>query len=117
MKICKDLKPLEVRNKFKHFLNFSLGCHGLYEKLKSNFDHGLEGHDFDARANAFGSNYKAPPKRTPYWRLFLGALDDFMLKFLLVCATVQVSIEVGFAEPEDRSHCKKTTKFYKFSLD
>lgn len=27
-----------------------------------------------------------------------------MLKLLLVCAVVSISIEVGFAEPSDRSH-------------
>ena len=44
---------------------------------------------------------------TPYWRLFLGALDDFMLKFLMACACIELSIEVGFAEPEER----KTGKY------
>ena len=39
---------------------------------------------------------------TPYWRLFLNALDDFMLKFLICCACVQLAIEVGFSEPEKR---------------
>jgi magnesium-transporting ATPase (P-type) len=39
---------------------------------------------------------------TPYWRLFLGALEDFMLRFLLICAVVELSIEVGFADHEER---------------
>ncbi len=39
---------------------------------------------------------------TPYWRLFLGALDDFMLRFLLVCAVIELSIEVGFADEHER---------------
>jgi len=58
--------------------------------------------DFDLRDKVFGSNYKAPPKMTPYWRLFLNAMDDFMLKFLLVCAAVQMTIEMAFAEASDR---------------
>jgi hypothetical protein len=45
---------------------------------------------------------------TPYWRLFLNALEDFMLRFLLVCACVQLAIEVGFSDPEKR----KTGKFF-----
>jgi hypothetical protein len=45
---------------------------------------------------------------TPYWRLFLGALDDFMLRFLLVCAVIELSIEVGFADHEERN----TGKYY-----
>ena len=36
----------------------------------------------------------------------LAALDDFMLKLLLICAMVSVAVEVAFAEPELRSHGK-----------
>ena len=43
---------------------------------------------------------------TPYYRLLLGALDDFMLKFLLVCALIDLIVEVGFAEDDERSHGK-----------
>ncbi len=39
---------------------------------------------------------------TPYWRLFLNAMEDFMLRFLLVCAVVELGIEVGFAEHDER---------------
>lgn len=46
---------------------------------------------------------------TPYWRLFLGALDDFMLRFLLVCAVIELSIEVGFADHEERNTGKYMT--------
>lgn len=52
----------------------------------------------------FGTNRKDPPTRTPYWEFFIKAIDDFMLKLLLVCACVNIGFEVGFAEPEDRSH-------------
>jgi hypothetical protein len=34
------------------------------------------------------------------------ALDDFMLKILLVSACISLSLEMIFAEPEDRSHGK-----------
>jgi len=40
---------------------------------------------------------------TPYWRLFIAALDDFMLKFLSVCAIVQLVIELSFADESHRS--------------
>jgi hypothetical protein len=60
--------------------------------------------DFQERENHFGSNFRPLPKRTPFCRLFIGALDDFMLKLLLVCASISISIEVGFAKPKDRSH-------------
>jgi magnesium-transporting ATPase (P-type) len=70
--------------------------------LKTSLDGGLNGSDFEARQQQFGSNFKAPPKLTPYWRLFLNAMDDFMLKFLLVCAAVQITIEMAFSTPEHR---------------
>jgi magnesium-transporting ATPase (P-type) len=92
--------------------NFSslVGIPGLCDKLHTNIDRGLTPTDFEARAAQFGSNYKAPPKMTPYWRLFIGALDDFMLRFLLVCAVIELSIEVGFADHEERNTGKYTRR-------
>lgn len=69
-------------------LNSLLGSQAIMEKLKTSLDHGLSPTDFDARTAAFSTNYKAPPVMTPYYKLFFGALDDFMLKFLLVCAVI-----------------------------
>lgn len=79
------------------------GPQGLMASLRTSLEKGLNGSDFAERAEQFGTNYKAPPKLTPYWRLFLNAMDDFMLKFLLVCAAVQISIEMGFSPPEKRN--------------
>lgn len=64
------------------------GVQGVMQKLKTSMDKGLDPTDFNLREDQFGSNFKAPPKMTPYWRLFLNALEDFMLRFLLVCACV-----------------------------
>lgn len=85
------------------------GLQGLLDKLHTSIDKGLTPHDFDQRQAAFGTNFKAPPKINPYWRLFLGALDDFMLKFLMVCAVIELAIEVGFADDHER----QTGKYYK----
>lgn len=79
---------------------------GLEKSLKTNYESGLTPVDFDQRDEEFGSNKKPPPKRTPFIKLFIGALDDFMLKLLMVCAVVSIAIEVGFADPADRSHGK-----------
>ena len=76
---------------------------GICEKTRSNIDQGLTPVDFPQREQWFGSNAKNPPKLTPFFKLFLGALDDFMLKFLLVCAVIDLSIEVGFAEGSERN--------------
>jgi len=34
------------------------------------------------------------------------AIDDFMLKLLLVCSLIDIGFGIGFAEPADRSHSK-----------
>lgn len=73
------------------------------QKLKTSMDRGLTPTDFEARAEAFGTNYKAAPKLTPYWKLLLNAMDDFMLKFLLVCAVIQISIEMAFSPADKRN--------------
>ena len=103
---CEDLEYLEhdLRGNTLR-LTLELGLVGLQEGLKSNFESGLTPVDFQDRDEHFGSNYKAPPKRTPFCKLFIGALDDFMLKLLLVCACISISIDVGFAESHERSHC------------
>ncbi len=74
--------------------------------MKTNASKGLSPVDLSAREAHFGSNKKEPTKLTSFYKLFLGALDDFMLKLLIVCAIVSISIEVAFAEPQDRSHGK-----------
>jgi len=51
-----------------------------------------------------------------FCKLMLGALDDFMLKLLLVCACVSIAIDVGFADPHERSHGNIKEIDY-FSLD
>jgi len=61
------------------------------------------GLDDGKRLEHFGSNRKDPPELTPFWKFFLKALDDFMLKMLLVCAVIDIGFELGFSEPEDRS--------------
>jgi len=41
---------------------------------------------------------------TPWWKLFVGALDDFMLKVLMVAAVVSITFDMILAHPEERSH-------------
>jgi len=72
--------------------------------LKLDIEKGLSPTDLDIRVQHFGSNMKEMPPRTPFCTFFLHALDDFMLKMLLLCACINIGFEVGFAKPEDRSH-------------
>ncbi len=80
--------------------------------LKTDQYQGLSGADFDDRDAMFGSNYKAPPKLTPFCRFFIGALDDFMLKLLIACACISIVIEMGFGH--DRTIGKRSATHLTF---
>lgn len=60
------------------------GMEGMAEKLKTSLSNGLVGDDLLRREDAFGTNKKDPPERAGLWSLWLGALDDLMLKILIV---------------------------------
>ena len=91
---------------------FLTGASGLAEKLRSSIDTGLIPVDFTEREEQFGSNYKPPMARTPFIRLFIGALDDFMLKLLLVCAVVSICFDMGFAKKSELTTGKSRKSKY-----
>jgi magnesium-transporting ATPase (P-type) len=74
--------------------------------LKVNPETGLkldDKEDYDKRDEQFGSNYKPPPKTTHFCRFFLAAMDDFMLKILLVCAFLSIAIDMSLADADHRN--------------
>ena len=58
--------------------------------------------DHQKRDDQFGSNYKPPPEVTPFYKFFLNALDDFMLKILLVCACLSIVIDMSLSDDDHR---------------
>ena len=70
------------------------GAEGLAELLETNTHEGLVPNDLEERDLAFGTNKKDPPKRTPFCKLVLMALDDLMLKVLLVAAVISIVISM-----------------------
>jgi len=76
---------------------------GIIEKVDSHIDQGLKMDDAVARSDHFGSNFRPPLVAESCCSMFLGALDDFMLKLLIVCAIVSITIDTSMAEPEERS--------------
>ena len=76
----------------------------MLSKLKVDPQEGISAKSLQAREDAFGTNHKDPPTITPFCKLVWKALDDLMLKILIVCALLSIGIDVGFAEPQDRSH-------------
>lgn len=81
------------------------GLEGLTQKLRVDTAKGLSNNDqadLDKRDAQFGSNYKPPPKRTPFCTFFIAAMDDFMLKILICCAFLSITIDMSFADAEHR---------------
>ena len=74
------------------------GMEGIADKLKTSLSKGLLGDDLLKREVEFGTNKKDPPERAGLWNLWLGALDDLMLKILIVWAVVSMIISLIFEE-------------------
>lgn len=75
---------------------------GLATMLRSDVKRGITAADFESRDQHFGSNEKKASERTPFCTLFLGALNDFMLKVLIVSAVISIIVSMIF-EADHRS--------------
>lgn len=71
----------------------------LVASLDTSLDAGIKATSLNARDDAFDTNMKDPPKRTPFYELLYGALDDIMLKILMVCAIVSMVVD-GYMHKE-----------------
>lgn len=85
------------------FVRF-LGVDGISNKLKVNVNTGISGDSFVTRTEFFGNNYREPLSAKGFCTIFLEALDDFMLKVLIVAATGSLIFEYIGADPEDYGH-------------
>lgn len=85
------------------FINTTLGgIEGLEKKLMTSATAGIKGHDLDKRDEQYGSNKKLAIKTTGICKLFLQALDDLMLKILIVSAIISIVVSLIFAESSER---------------
>jgi magnesium-transporting ATPase (P-type) len=74
------------------------GVEGLSEKLHTDCHNGIIPTDLEERDAVFGINKKKPPTRTSFCKLFLLALDDFMLKVPIVAAVISLVVSMIFEE-------------------
>ena len=58
---------------------------------------GVAASSLQARENVFGSHHKDPPTRNSFYSMVFEALDDFMLKVLIVCAFFSIVVDMSFA--------------------
>lgn len=86
--------------------SFLSGADGLASKLNSDLVGGLTGKDFPERTEAFGNNFREEVEAKAFCDIFLEALDDFMMKVLLVAATGSLIFGYIGADPEDYGHSK-----------
>jgi len=80
------------------------GIESILDKLDLDPTAGASANSLEAREDAFGTNFKPPPRRTGFCVLLYQALDDFMLKLLIVCAIIQIVIDMSFADAHDLAH-------------
>ncbi|WP_031516153.1 calcium-transporting P-type ATPase, PMR1-type [Desulfofalx alkaliphila] len=59
----------------------------VVDKLDSDLEKGLDGHESKARQRHFGINQLAANKKTPAWLMFLDQFKDFMV-LVLIAATI-----------------------------
>ena len=106
MKTFSKLKGSKV--KYSSIKMVSVGVDGIMRKLRVDPHQGLQEDDFEERRACFGDNHREPLKAKSWLSLFLAALDDFMLKVLIVAAVFSISFDMLLASPADRGHGKYT---------
>ena len=76
---------------------------GLLRALQvENWRRGISANSLNIRESIFGTNYKEPPPRTGYCTMVCEALEDTLLRLLLVAAIFSIAVECGFSanDPE-----------------
>lgn len=79
---------------------------GIVKGIDSDADNGIKGGNNLSREAFYGSNFRPPLVAETCCSMFLAALDDFMLKLLIVCAIVSITLDTAMADAEERKHGK-----------
>ena len=89
----------ELGGNFFFYITSELGFERICEKLQVDLKIGLTGSDFTQRKQRFGDNFRPDPVAKKWITLFFEALEDFMLRALIVCAIFSIVFEMILAEP------------------
>ena len=79
----------------------------MADKLKVDLKKGLTGADMPQRKEFFGSNEQEKPEVEGFWTKFFDALQDFMLKVLIVAGCFSIIVDMIVSKPDER----RTGKF------
>lgn len=71
-----------------------VGLEGLCESLKVDVTRGLTAADLPDRREHFGSNEMKKPEAEGFWAKFFDALQDFMLKVLIVAGCFSIIVDM-----------------------
>ena len=92
---CKDLLAIQALG----------GTEELLSILDTSIEKGIAATTFADRIAQFGSNMPKPKERTTFCELVWEALQDFMIRLLIVCAIFALVTEMAFAkDAETRSY-------------
>jgi magnesium-transporting ATPase (P-type) len=95
--ICDAYKKRKYIEELDILTNELGGTEGLLDALQiDDYNRGISAESLDVRERVFGTNHKEPPGRTGFCKMVLEALDDFMLKLLIVAAVFSILVEIGF---------------------
>lgn len=95
--VCDAYKKRKYVEDLDLVVNKLKKAEGILAALQvDDYTKGVNSETLDARELAFGTNHKELPGRTGFCNMVLAALDDFMLKLLIVCAIFSIVVEIGF---------------------
>lgn len=102
--IIEKYRQREYCDDIEYIENDLGGIESILDKLDLDPTAGASANSLAAREAAFGTNFKPPPQKTGFCKLLWQALDDFMLKLLIVCAIIQIIIDMSFADHHELAH-------------
>jgi magnesium-transporting ATPase (P-type) len=93
-KLCEEVTYIESKG----------GLTWLEESLRTSTQNGLNLTETDKleRINAFDSNEPAPEEPLSYWSFVWEALQDQIVIVLIICAVVEIGLEMGFGHDPAR---------------
>jgi hypothetical protein len=88
-----------------------VGGDALPALLKVDVTKGLTPADLPDRTAYFGDNMRPPIKAKAFCLILKEALDDFMLKVLIICAIFSITFDMILASEHDRGHGKLSISY------